>query len=66
MSIVISVEQVSKAYRLGQIGGGTLKEDFARWRSVATSRQSFLCVDCSLSRLLCLPPARHYVILLSQ
>jgi lipopolysaccharide transport system ATP-binding protein len=31
MSVVISVEQVSKAYRLGQIGGGTLKEDFARW-----------------------------------
>jgi lipopolysaccharide transport system ATP-binding protein len=28
---VISVENVSKAYRLGQIGGGTLKEDFARW-----------------------------------
>lgn len=28
---VISVVNVSKAYRLGQIGGGTLKEDFARW-----------------------------------
>ena len=28
---VIKVENVSKAYRLGQIGGGTLKEDFARW-----------------------------------
>jgi lipopolysaccharide transport system ATP-binding protein len=28
---VISIENVSKAYRLGQIGGGTLKEDFARW-----------------------------------
>lgn len=28
---VISVEKVTKAYRLGQIGGGTLKEDFARW-----------------------------------
>jgi lipopolysaccharide transport system ATP-binding protein len=31
MSTVISVEQVSKAYRLGQIGGGTLKEDVSRW-----------------------------------
>ena len=31
MSTVISVENVSKAYRLGQIGGGTLKEDVARW-----------------------------------
>jgi lipopolysaccharide transport system ATP-binding protein len=30
-NIVISVENVSKSYRLGQIGGGTLKEDFARW-----------------------------------
>jgi lipopolysaccharide transport system ATP-binding protein len=28
---VIRVESVSKSYRLGQIGGGTLKEDFARW-----------------------------------
>lgn len=31
MSAVISVENVSKAYRLGQIGGGTLREDVARW-----------------------------------
>jgi lipopolysaccharide transport system ATP-binding protein len=31
MSTVISVENISKAYRLGLIGGGTLKEDFARW-----------------------------------
>ena len=28
---VISVENISKAYRLGQIGGGTLREDFTRW-----------------------------------
>lgn len=28
---VISVENVTKAYRLGQIGGGTLKEDVSRW-----------------------------------
>jgi len=31
MSVVISVENVSKAYRLGQIGGGTLREDVSRW-----------------------------------
>lgn len=31
MSTVISVENVSKSYRLGMIGGATLKEDFARW-----------------------------------
>jgi lipopolysaccharide transport system ATP-binding protein len=31
VSTVISVENVSKAYRLGMIGGGTLKDDVARW-----------------------------------
>ncbi|MGI9087610.1 MAG: ABC transporter ATP-binding protein [Chthoniobacterales bacterium] len=31
MSPVISVENVSKSYRLGTIGGGTLKEDVNRW-----------------------------------
>ncbi len=31
MSTVISVENVSKSYRLGMIGGATLKEDFSRW-----------------------------------
>src|SRR5262245_35084710 len=31
MSTVISVEKVSKRYRLGTIGGGTLRDDFARW-----------------------------------
>jgi len=31
MSTVISVENVSKAYRLGAIGGGLLREDLSRW-----------------------------------
>ncbi|HEX8280514.1 MAG TPA: ATP-binding cassette domain-containing protein, partial [Chthoniobacterales bacterium] len=31
MSTVISIENVTKTYRLGTIGGATLKEDFARW-----------------------------------
>lgn len=31
MSTVISVENVSKTYRLGAIGGGLLREDFSRW-----------------------------------
>lgn len=31
MSSVISVEGVSKSYRLGMIGGATLKEDVSRW-----------------------------------
>jgi homopolymeric O-antigen transport system ATP-binding protein len=40
---VISVENVSKAYRLGQIGGGTLKEDFARyWAKLRGKPDPFL------------------------
>jgi lipopolysaccharide transport system ATP-binding protein len=31
MSTVISVEHLSKSYRLGMIGGGTLREDVSRW-----------------------------------
>lgn len=31
MSHVISVENVSKKYRLGTLGGASLKDDFARW-----------------------------------
>jgi lipopolysaccharide transport system ATP-binding protein len=31
MSTVISVENLSKTYRLGAIGGGTLREDVSRW-----------------------------------
>ena len=31
MSVVIKVENLSKYYRLGVIGGGTLREDLSRW-----------------------------------
>src|SRR4051812_36666852 len=31
MSAVISVENVSKAYRLRTMGAATLKDDFSRW-----------------------------------
>jgi len=31
MSIAIKVENLSKEYRLGQISGGTLREDLSRW-----------------------------------
>src|ERR1700687_4405473 len=31
MSTTISVEHVSKTYRLGMIGGATLQEDLSRW-----------------------------------
>jgi lipopolysaccharide transport system ATP-binding protein len=30
--VVIKVENLSKQYRLGQVGTGTLKDDFKRWR----------------------------------
>jgi len=38
MSTVISVENVSKAYRLGTIGGATLKEDVGRWWAKVRSK----------------------------
>src|ERR1700733_12098604 len=31
MSIVISVEHLCKSYRLGNIGGGSLRHDLNRW-----------------------------------
>jgi len=31
MASVISIEELSKSYRLGAIGGGTLRDDLARW-----------------------------------
>jgi lipopolysaccharide transport system ATP-binding protein len=30
--VVVKVENLSKQYRLGQVGTGTLKDDFKRWR----------------------------------
>lgn len=42
-NVVISVENVSKAYRLGQIGGGTLREDLARgWAKLWGQSDPFL------------------------
>ena len=38
MSTVISVENVSKLYRLGLIGGGTLRADLERWWAHARGR----------------------------
>ena len=32
MSVVIKVENLSKQYRLGQVGTGSLKDDIKRWR----------------------------------
>lgn len=32
MSIVIKAENISKQYRLGEVGTGSLKDDFKRWR----------------------------------
>lgn len=38
MSVVIAVEQLSKVYRLGTIGGGTLREDISRWWAKALQK----------------------------
>jgi lipopolysaccharide transport system ATP-binding protein len=38
MSVVIRVERLSKRYRLGEIGGGTLREDLSRWWARARGR----------------------------
>ena len=38
MSVVIQVESLSKYYRLGLIGGGTLREDLNRWWAKARGR----------------------------
>ena len=38
MSVVIQVENLSKYYRLGLIGGGTLREDLNRWWAKARGR----------------------------
>lgn len=32
MDIVIKVENISKQYRLGEVGTGSIKDDFKRWR----------------------------------
>ncbi|MFC1605444.1 ABC transporter ATP-binding protein [Pseudomonadota bacterium] len=38
MSVVIKVENLSKYYRLGVIGGGTLREDLGRWWAMRRGR----------------------------
>jgi lipopolysaccharide transport system ATP-binding protein len=38
MSTAISVEQLSKSYRLGMIGGSTLREDLSHWWAHARQR----------------------------
>ena len=37
--IAIKVENISKAYQLGQIGTGTLQSDFKRWYAKARGRE---------------------------
>ena len=52
MSTVISVENVSKSYRLGLIGGGTLRDDFERWWARMRGRPDpLLKVDAQPSNL---------------
>jgi lipopolysaccharide transport system ATP-binding protein len=52
VSTVISVENVSKSYRLGLIGGGTLRDDFERWWARMRGRPDpLLKVDAQPSNL---------------
>jgi lipopolysaccharide transport system ATP-binding protein len=44
--IVISVENVSKYYRLGLIGGGTLRADFERWWAKVRGKPDPLLKAC--------------------
>lgn len=45
MSTVIKVEDLSKQYRLGSIGTGSIKDDFKRWRySLVGKEDPFLTV----------------------
>ena len=46
MSTVISVENVSKYYRLGLIGGGTLSADLERWWARVRGRPDPLLKAC--------------------
>lgn len=39
MSVAIKVENLSKAYQIGQIGAGTLQSDFKRWYAKARGRE---------------------------
>jgi lipopolysaccharide transport system ATP-binding protein len=44
--IAIRVENVSKRYRLGLIGGGTLRADFERWWARVRGRPNPLLKAC--------------------
>src|SRR5688572_3075170 len=45
MSTVIKVENLSKQYRLGSVGTGTMRDDFKRWRYSMMGREDpFLLV----------------------
>src|SRR5690348_12860959 len=39
MGVILIVDNVSKQYRLGDVGTGSLKDDFKRWRYKATGRR---------------------------
>ncbi|MBS1736927.1 MAG: hypothetical protein JSS98_10050 [Bacteroidetes bacterium] len=41
MSTVIKVENLSKQYRLGNVGLGTIGADFNRWWQTAKARSRF-------------------------
>ena len=51
MSTVIKVENISKQYRLGEVGTGAIKDDFKRWRYRMMGREDpFLMVGAENDR----------------
>jgi lipopolysaccharide transport system ATP-binding protein len=52
MTVVIKAEKISKQYRLGEVGTGSLKDDFKRWRHRLMGKEDpFLLVGEENDRL---------------
>jgi hypothetical protein len=56
---VIKVENLSKSYRLGTIGGSTLREDPERWRAKSRGRSNPSIPAACLPRTLGFFPQSH-------
>ena len=49
MTTVIELKNISKQYRLGQVGTGTIRNDFKRWMAKVQGKEDpFLKIDWML------------------
>ena len=56
MSIILKAENISKQYRLGTVGTGTLRDDLKRWWfKVRGKEDPFLKVGAKMTETLMLP-----------